>query len=223
MKRITLAALTLLLASCRTGTETAQPKDYAALADAAMPTYTITDNDAYGFQPEGQFDAGKYQILAQHKDGDWTVYSLPGKKSGFDTVEVTVDPEGTILRLRFIQTSKSALGRRDAIDSAFQDLRSKYKAVQRIGDADTAELTVYVADSPAEWKQHYIEYLQLMDEPNTLGAQNCWILQPHLSQIQATIRRQGVGSLLTIDFQTKKYAAAVKARTPPPRPAPAED
>ena len=91
--------------------------------------------------------------------------------------------------------------------------------MQRIGDRDTAELTVYVAGDPAEWKQHYVEYLQLMDEPNNLGAQNCWILQPHLSLIQATIRRQGAGASLVIDFQTKKYAAAMKAKAAPPRPA----
>jgi len=49
------------------------------------------------------------------------------------------------------------------------ELKTKYKAVQRNGDRDTTELTVYVAGNEAEWKQRYIQYLQLMDEPNNLG------------------------------------------------------
>ncbi len=215
MKRIPLAALVLLLASCQTAPESTQPKDYAALADAAMARFTVADNDAYGFEPEGRFDPAAHQILDSHPEGAWTVYRLPGKKSGFDTVEVTVDETGTIIRLKFTRTSRSALGWRDAIDTADRDLRSKYRAVQRIGDRDTAELTVYVANDPTEWRQHYVEYLQLMDEPNNLGAQNCWILQPHLSQVQATIKRQGTGSLLVIDFQTKRYAAAMQAKAAP--------
>jgi len=220
MKRITLAALTLLLASCQTAPEPTTPKDYAALADAAVARFTIADNDAYGFEPEGRFEPSQHQILDTHSADGWTVYTLAGKKAGFDTVEVTVDETGTIVRLRFLRTSRSGLGRREAIDTADQDLRSKYKAVQRVGDRDTAELTVYVANDPAEWKQHYIEYLQLMDEPNNLGAQSCWILQPHLSQIQATIRQQGAGAQLVVDFQTKKYAAVMKAKAPPPRATP---
>jgi hypothetical protein len=83
--------------------------------------------------------------------------------------------------------------------------------VQRLGDLDTADLTVYVAGDEAEWKQHYIQYLQLMDEPNNLGAQSCWILHPHLSLIKAVIKKQGAGALLVIDYQTKKYAAAQPA------------
>ncbi len=219
MKRITLAALTLLLASCQTAPESTAPKDYASLADAAIARFTIADNNVYGFEPEGRFDPSAHQILETRPDGAWTVYQLPGKKIDFDSIEVTVDESGTIVRLRFVSTSRSGLAWRTAIDTAYQDLSSKYKAVQRIGDRDTAELTVYVADDPAEWKQHYVEYLRLMDEPNNLGAQNCWILQPHLSLIQATIRKQEAGASLVIDFQTKKYAAAMKAKAAPPRPA----
>jgi hypothetical protein len=222
MKRISLAALALLLASCRTAPEPTPTKDYAALADAAVAKFTIADNDAFGFAPEGRFDPNQ-PILENRKEGNWTVYKLAGKKSGFDTVEMSVDESGTIVRLQFFSASRSALGRREAIDTAYRDLEAKFKAVQRIGDLDTAELTVYVASDAAEWKQHYIQYLQLMDEPTHLGAQNCWILQPHLSQIQATIRKQGTGASLVIDFQTKKYAAALKAKAGPPKPTPPEE
>ncbi len=223
MKRITLAALTLLLASCQTAPESTAPKDYAALADAAVGRFTIADNDVYGFAPEGPFDPAAHQVLESHPDGGWTVYKLPGRKIDFDSVEVTVDETGAVIRLRFSRASRSGLGWRTAIDTAFQELSSKYKAVQRSGDRDTAELTVYVAADPAEWKQHYVEYLRLMDEPDNLGAQNCWILQPHLSLVQATIRRQGAGALLVMDFQTKRYAAAMRAKAPPPRPAQSEN
>ena len=41
------------------------------------------------------------------------------------------------------------------------------------------------------------------------------ILQPHLSLIQAVIKRQATGSLLVIDFQTKKYAQARKDEAAP--------
>ncbi len=222
MKRITFAVLTLLLASCRTAPETTLTKDYAALADAAVARFTIADNDAYGFQPEGRFDPN-LPVLERHPAGNWTVYKLADRKAGFDSVDLTVDETGTIVRLQFFRASRSALGWREAIDTADQDLKSKYKAVQRIGDGDTAELTVYVAADAAEWKQHYTEYLQLMDEPSNLGAQNCWILQPHLSQIQATIRRQGTGATLVVDFQTKRYAAVMKAKAGPPRATPPED
>jgi len=215
MKRIALAALVLLLASCQTAPETKPPKDYAALADAAIGRFTIADNDVYGFQPEGRFDPAAHQILDTRPDGAWTVYKLAGRGTDFDSVEVTVDDTGAIVRLRFFRATRGALGWRTAIDSAFQDLNSKYKAVQRVGDRDTAELTIYVANDAAEWNQHYVEYLQLMDEPNNLGAQNCWILQPHLSLVQATVRRQDPGAQLVIDFQTKKYAAAMKAKAPP--------
>ncbi len=216
MKRIPLAALVLLLlASCQTAPETKPPKDYAALADAAMGRFTIADNDAYGFQPEGRFDPAAHQILETQPAGAWTVYKLAGRGTGFDSVEVTVDDTGAIVRLRFLRATRGALGWRTAVDAAYQDLNSKYKAVQRIGDRDTAELTVNVAGTPAEWKQHYVEYLQLMDEPDNLGAQNCWILQPHLSLVQATIRRQESGAQLVIDFQTKKYAAAMQAKAAP--------
>jgi len=74
-----------------------------------------------------------------------------------------------------------------------------------------------VANDEAEWKKHYIEYLRLMDEPNTLGAQSCWILQPHLRQIQATIKKEGAGASVVVDYQTKKYAEALKDR-PPEKP-----
>ena len=219
MKRIALAALVLLLASCQTAPESAPPKDYAAAADAAIGRFTIATNDAYGFEPEGRFDPAAHQVLESHPDGGWTVYKLAGRGTGFDSVEVTVDETGTIVRLRFFRQTRGALGWRAAVDSAYQDLNSEFKAVQRIGDRDTAEFTVNVAGDPAEWKQHYVEYLQLMDEPNNLGAQNCWILQPHLSLVQATVRRQAAGAQLVVDFQTKKYAAAMRAKAPPPAPA----
>jgi hypothetical protein len=222
MKRITLAAFLLVLCSCRTGTGPTATKDYAALADAAIARYTITDNDVYGFKPEGRFDPN-LPTLESRREGNWTVYKVADRKSGFDAVEVTVDESGTIVRLRFYKASHSSLGWRGAIDTAYQDLKSAYKVVQRIGDLDTAELTVYVAADETEWKQHYIQYLQLMDEPINLGAQNCWILHPHLSQIQATIHRQGAGSMLVMDFQTKKYAEAMKAKAGPPKPTPPED
>ncbi|MDD2763562.1 MAG: hypothetical protein PHE83_06265 [Opitutaceae bacterium] len=211
MKRITLAALVLLLSSCQTTSFSPPVRDYAALAAAAVAKYTITDNDVYGFEPEGKLDP-KLTVLESHPAGGWTVCKVADKKSGFDSVVITVDRAGTIVRLQFFRQSHTSLGWHDFIDSADQDLQSKYRAVQRIGDNDTAELTVYVASDEAEWKQHYIQYLQLMDEPNHLGAQNCWILQPHLSQIRATIKRQGAGAQLVIDFQTKQYAAAQQAR-----------
>lgn len=207
MKRITLAAIVLLLGACQTGTEPAATKDYAALAAAAVAKFTITDNNVYGFAPEGRLDPS-LPILESHEEGGWTVHKIADKKNGFDYVEVTVDPSGTIVRLQFFKTSHISLGWREFFNTAYQDLKAEYKAVQHIGDNDTEELTVYVANDATEWKQHYSEYLQLMDEPNNLGAQNCWILHPHLSQIQAIIKRQGTGAVLVIDYQTKMFAAA---------------
>lgn len=218
MKWIPLAALTLLLSSCQTAPESNAPKDYSARAAADMAKYTVTNNDAYGFEPEGKFDPGSVSVLESRKEQDWTIYRVPDKKSGFDSVELTVDESGTIIRLRFFKLTHTSVGRRDSVDTAYQDLKSKYKAVQRSGDFDTADLTVYVAANEVEWKKHYIEYLQLMDEPNNLGAQNCWILQPHLSQIQAIVRQEGQGARMVIDFQTKAYAAEIAHRTPPPAP-----
>ena len=223
MKRIALAALALSLSSCQTAIESNAPKDYNPRADADIAKYTIANNDAYGFEPEGKFDPSTVTILESHKDQDWTVYKVPDKNSGFDSVELTVDGSGTIIRLRFFRVAHTAVGRREIVNTAYQDLKSKYKAVQRIGDLDTADLTVYVAANETEWKKHYVEFLQLMDEPNHLGAQNCWILQPHLSQIQAIVRRFGQGSTLVIDFQTKAYALAIESRTPPPKPSQPED
>ncbi|MFA5057839.1 MAG: hypothetical protein WC485_06970 [Opitutaceae bacterium] len=222
MKRITLAALVLLLSACQTTSFSPPVRDYAALAAAAVAKYTITDNDVYGFAPEGKLDP-RLAVLESHPEGNWTVCKVADRKSGFDSVLVTVDRAGTIVRLQFSRRSHTSLGWHDFIDSTDQDLQSTYKAVQRIGDNDTVELTVYVANDETEWKQHYIQYLQLMDEPNHLGAQNCWILQPHLSLIQATIKRQGAGALLQIDFQTKQYAAAPPGKAGPPKPAASGD
>ena len=221
MKRILPAALILLLCSCQTAPESGAPKDYSARAAVDIAKYTIANNDAYGFEPEGRFDAGSVSVLESHREQDWTIYKVSDKKGGFDSVELTVDGSDTIIRLRFFKVSHTPIGRRDSIAMAYQDLVSKYKAVQRIGDPDTADLTVYVADNETEWKTHYTEYLQLMDEPNhlNLGAQNCWILQPHLSQIQAVVHRVGQGATLVMDFQTKAYAAAIRSRLPQPKPA----
>jgi hypothetical protein len=215
MKWIPLAALPVFLCSCQTAPESNAPKDYTARADADIGKYTITDNDVYGFEPEGKFDPGSVSVLESHKEQDWTIYKVPDKKNEFDSVELTVDGSGTIVRLS--KVTHTPVGRRDAIETAYKDLKSKFKVVQRSGDLDTADLTVYVADTEALWKEHYIEYLQLMDEPLRMEGQNCWILQPHLSQIQAVIHRVGQGATLVIDFQTKAYAAAIKSRTPPPR------
>gem|GEM_PF-1938451 len=219
MKRITLAALVLSLCSCQT-TSPYSPlvRDYAALAAADMSKYTIADNHVYGFEPEGRLDPS-LPIQESRKDGNWTVYTVPDRKYGFDRVEVTVDASGTIVRLQFFKTSHTAIGWREFFDNTYQSLKSEYRALQRLGDLDTAELTVYVAGDEADWKQHYIQYLQLMDEPNNLGAQSCWILHPHLSLIQAVIKKQGVGALLVIDYQTKKYAAAQQASAVAPKPA----
>jgi hypothetical protein len=219
MKRIVFPAVLLCLCSCQTVPDSTATKDYAALAGPEVSRYTITDNNVDGFEPEGRFDPS-LPIRETSKDGAWTVHTVAPKRSGFDRAEVTVDEAGTIIRLRFFKASRTALGWKDSYDSTYQELKSKYKAVQRIGDKDMAELTVYVAADEAEWKQHYIQYLQLMDEPNNLGAQNCWILHPHLSLIQATIQRQGEGGQLVIDYQTKKYADALKIRAAlPKRPA----
>jgi hypothetical protein len=228
MKWIPIAALPFLLASCQTAPVSDAPKDYAARADAEIAKHVITNNDVYGFEPEGKFDASTVTVLESHKDHDWTLYKVPDKKNEFDSVELTVDEAGTIIRLRFFKLTHTTVGRREAIDTAYRDLMSKYKAVQRTGDLDTANLTVYVADNEAAWKERYVAYLQLMDEPNKafpgakedyhLGAQLCWILQPHLSQIQAIVRQEGQGASLVIDFQTKAYAAAIKSRTPAPKP-----
>ncbi|HUL55254.1 MAG TPA: hypothetical protein VLT83_17770 [Opitutaceae bacterium] len=210
MKRIALAAMVLLLGACQTGPEPGATKDYAALAAAAVARFTIADNDVYGFTPEGRFDPS-LSILESRREGEWTVQRVADRKYGFDYVEVTVDASGTIVRLQFFKTSRTSLGWREFFSAAYQDLKTKYKAIQRVGDNDTEELTVYVAKDETEWKQHYSEYLQLMDEPNNLGAQNCWILHPHLSLIQAVIKRQGVGAVLRVDFQTKLFAAAAPA------------
>lgn len=207
MKRITLAAIVLLLGACQTGTGPTATKDYAALAAAAVAKFTFTDDHVYGFAPEGRLDPS-LPILESHQEGGWTVHKIADTKYGFDYVEVTVDASGTILRVQFFKTSPTSLAWREFVKTAFQDLNAEYKAVQRIGDNDTVELTVYVANNETEWKQHYSEYLQLMDEPNNLGAQNCWILHPHLSQIQAVIKRQGTGAVLVMDYQTKLFAAA---------------
>ena len=228
MKWIPIIAPTLLLCSCQTAPESDAPKDYTARADVEIAKYVITNNDVYGFEPEGKFDPSSVTVLESHKEQDWTIYKVSDKKNEFDNVELTVDGSGTILRLRFFKLTHSAVGRREAIETAYQDLMSKYKAVQRTGDLDTANLTIYVAENEAAWKERYIDYLQLMDEPNKtspraredyhLGAQICWILQPHLSQIQAVVRKEGQSASLVIDFQTKAYAAIIKSRTPPPKP-----
>jgi hypothetical protein len=233
MKRIAFAALALSLCSCQTAVDTSVPKDYGPRADADIAKYTITDNDVYGFKPESQFDPGSVSIMESRKDQDWTIYKVPDQKTGFDSVELTVDGSGMIIRLRFFKLTHTSVGRREIVDTAYQDLKSKYKAVQRIGDFDTADLTVYVADNEAAWKERYIAYLQLMAEPDKtsprsqedfhLGAQLCWILHPHLSQIQAIVRKAGQGATLVIDFQTKAYARAVASRTPPEKPSPQEN
>ena len=214
MKRITLAALVLSLCSCQTTSFSPPVKDYAALAAADINKYTITDNNVYGLEPEGRLDPG-LPIQGSRQDGSWTVYTVPDRKNGFDRAEVTVDAAGAIVRIQFFKTVHTAIGLRDLFDSTYGSLKSKYKVVQRLGDVDTADLTVYVAGDEAEWKQHYIQYLQLMDEPNNLGAQSCWILHPHLSLIQAVIRKQGAGGYLILDYQTRKYAAAMQAKAAP--------
>jgi hypothetical protein len=224
MKRIALAALALSLSSCQTAIESNAPKDYNPRADADIAKYTIANNDVYGFEPEGKFDPGAVSIMESRKDQDWTIYKVADKKSGFDSVELTVDGTDTIIRLQFFKIAQTSVGRREFVDTAYQDLKSKFHgAVQRIGDLDTADLTVYVAANETEWKKHYVEYLQLMDEPNHLGAQNCWILQPHLSLVQAIVKRAGQGSTLMIDFQTKAYARVIESRTPPPKPSQQEN
>jgi len=212
MKRITLAAIVLLLAACQTGTGPAVTKDYAALAAAAVAKFSITNNDVYGYAPEGRLEPS-LPILESRQAGGWTVQKVADKKYGFDYVDVTIDSSGTIVRLEFYKTSHSSLAWREFFNTAYQDLKAAYKAVQRIGDNDTEELTVYVASDETEWKQHYSEYLQLMDEPNNLGAQNCWIIHPHLSQIHAVIKRQGTGAMLVMDYQTKLFAAASPKKT----------
>jgi len=214
MKRITLAALVLSLCSCQTPSDSPPVKDYAALAAAEVHKYTLTDNNVYGIEPEGRLDPS-LPIQESRKDGNWTVYTVPDRKDGFDRAEVTVDASGTIVRIQFFKASHSAIGWREFFDSTYESLKSKYRAGQRLGDLDTADLTVYVAGDEAEWKQHYIQYLQLMDEPNNLGAQSCWILHPHLSLIQAVIRKQGAGGYLILDYQTRKYAAAMQAKAAP--------
>ena len=186
-------------------------RDYAALAATDVPKYTITDNNVYGLEPEGRLDPG-LPIQGSRQDGNWTVYTVPDRKDGFDRAEVTVDASGTIVRIQFFKAVHTAVGWRDLFDNTYESLKSNYKVVQRLGDQDTAEMTVYVAGDEAEWKQHYMQYLQLMDEPNSLGAQSCWILQPHLSLIHAVIKKQGAGALLVLDYQTKKYAAAMQAK-----------
>lgn len=224
MKWILFSALTLSLCSCQTAPESHEPKDYTARADADIAKYAITNNDVYGFEPEGRFDAGSVSVIESRKDHDWTIYKVSDKKGEFDSVELTVDESGMIIRLRFFKLTHTSVGRREAVETAYEDLKAKYKVLQRTGDLETSDLTVYVAENEAEWKQHYIEFLQLMDEPNNLnlGAQNCWILQPHLSQIQAVVHRAGQGATLVIDFQTKAYAAAMKKRNPPSPPVPQE-
>jgi hypothetical protein len=210
MKRIAPAVLALLLSSCQTPSYEPPVRDYPALAAAAVGKYTITDNDVYGLHPEEKLDP-KFAILASRREGDWTVDTVADKRSGFDRVEVTLDSAGTIVRLRFLKLARSTFARQDTYNTIYRELKSKYKAVQTLGDLDTAELTVNVAASAEDWTRHYIEYLQLMDEPNNLGAQFCWILHPHLSLIQAMFRRGDTGTSVVVDYQTKKYAAALAA------------
>jgi hypothetical protein len=217
MKRIALAVSVLLLCSCQTTSFSPPTTDYAARADADMAKFTITDNNVYGFEPEGKFDPGSVAIWESRKDQDWTVYKVRPKQGGFDSADLTVDESGAIIRLQFFKVVRTSVGRRDVVEAVYQELKSKYKALQRIGNLDTADLSVYVADTEAEWKKHYVEYLQLMDEPNNLGAQSCWILQPHLHQIQALIKKDGAGASVTVDYQTKKYADALRDR-PPAKP-----
>jgi len=213
MKRLAFAVpVVLLLASCQTPSPEVPPnRDYAGLAAAAVGKYIVADNNVYGLTPEGRLDPG-VPVLGTRKAGDWTVLTIADKKGGFDSVDVTVDGAGTILRLQFRKLSHTSFGRQDEFNNIYQSLKSKYKAVQTLGDADTRELYVNVAADEGEWKQHYIQFLQLMDEPNNLGAQFCWILQPHLSLIQATFRREGDGARMVLDYQTKLYAAAMKAQ-----------
>lgn len=214
MKRLALAVPLLLLCSCQTTSYSPPTTDYAARAEADMARFTIPDNNVYGFVPEGKFDPGKASVLESRKDQDWTVYRIRPRQGEFDSADLTVDESGAIVRLQFYKAVRTSVGRQDAIEDVDQELKSKYKVLQRIGTLDTIELSVYVADSEAEWKKHYIEYLQLMDEPNNLGAQNCWILQPHLHQIQARIKKEGAGASVVVDFQTKKYADELKDRPP---------
>jgi hypothetical protein len=217
MKRLVFAVPVLLLCSCQTTSFSPPTTDYPARADADVAKFVITDNEVYGFEPEGKFDPGSVTILESHKDSDWTVYKVRSKHGGFDSVDLTVDESGAVIRLQFFKAVQTSVGRQDAIESINQELKSKYKVLQRIGNLDTADLSVYVANDEAEWKKHYIEYLQLMDEPNNLGAQSCWILQPHLHQIQALIKKEGAGALISVDYQTKKYEEALKDR-PPAKP-----
>jgi hypothetical protein len=212
MKWLAFAIPVVLLCSCQTTPSESPPvRDYDAMAAAALPKFTISDNNVYGFTPEGRLDPG-LPVLATRKDGAWTVLTVAAKKGDFDSVDVTVDSAGTIVRLQFHKVTHTAFGRQDEFNTIYQSLKSKYKAVQTLGDADTAELTINVAADASEWKQHYVQYLQMLDEPSNLGLQSCWILQPHLSLIQATFRREGEGSRLMLDFQTKIYAAALKAQ-----------
>lgn len=212
MKRIVPLAMVLLLTSCQTTVAPPRaPKDYAAIAAAAVGKYTITDNDVYGFVPDGRLDP-TLSILGRSKDGDWTVYKVPVKRADFDYAEVTVNGSDTILRLQFFKTTHTSFGRQDAFNTIYRELKSTYKVVQSLGDNDLAELTVHVADSVQMWERHYVEYLQLMDEPNNLGAQFSWILQPHLYLIQARFRRTDNTTQIVVDYQTKAYAVAMAAR-----------
>ena len=214
MKRIAFAVPVLLLCSCQTTSFSPPTTDYAARADADLAKFVITDNNVYGFEPEGRFDPGSVAILESRKDQGWTVYKVRPKQGGFDHADLTVDESGAIIRLQFFKAVQTSVGRRDAVDAIYQELKSKYKVLHGIGNLDTSDLSVFVANDETEWKRHYTEYLRLMDEPNNLGAQSCWILHPHLHQIQAVIKKEGAGALVTVDYQTKKYADALKDRPP---------
>ncbi len=211
MKRIAPAALALLLCSCQTTSYEPPVRDYPALAAAAVDKFTIAGDNVHGFTLEGRLDP-KFTVLDTRRDGAWTVETVADKPSGFDKVEVTLDETGAIVRLRFLKVARSTFTRQDSYSTIYEDLKTRYKAVQTLGDLDTAEMTVNVADSVDDWKPHYIQYLQLMDEPNNLGAQFCWILHPHLSLIQAVFRRGDNGTSIVVDYQTKKYAAAQATR-----------
>jgi len=77
-------------------------KDYAALAAAEVARHTISNDNVYGFEPEGQYSQ-TLPLLDTRKESVGTVYRLADQKNAYDWVDVTVDETGTIIRLQFFK------------------------------------------------------------------------------------------------------------------------
>jgi len=205
-----LLCLVIILAAggCETSSAVKDQQYYLSKARGAIENYRMTERkEFYGFVLGEELEDREHYHGTADEDTGGTNYVLKDERGVFDTVKLTTDQSGIVLRITLLKKFNTNSSGLTFFNTIAEKLKATYPAYETQADTDFAHIIVLVAEDDNDWLRRYSEHLRRKEQMTYYRSTFRHVLHPTLARTECVfLKRPEAGYMVLLEYSGKQYA-----------------